>query len=432
MKRALLSVVLVALAAAPAAAAQSGTAVGPLPGEPVAGPVFGDDGEVAWVERGGGSLRLVVSGLGGAPSVLATAGVPRGADTVTASLGLSRSSALLYALYEVNAPKVGPQPIGAVAIAGRRDALRPLSGEPASPYAFPLLAGDRVAFRRFAGPDTAIRFLDPVTGEQSDVLAGGGGTPHAVAGDLVAHPLPGEERKVAVTNWRTGAELYRSDVPAGTFLSNVELAPDGSAVWTTQPSQPQPHSITTPQDSALRPLPLPQGSIVAGFAGDRVLYRLGEQWEVSDLDGRVAVRVPASVATAVPAVAGRRLAYLGRPCAMTVATVLDLDAPPPPAVPVPCRAARLDGRPTLRAGVLRVTLACDGVESAGCLTALRVTARRRGARRAKRFGGEPAMAAGERRTLSFPAGRGPRRVTIVTDTVRDGGESTTRRFRLRG
>ena len=443
MKRlALLLLALGAVAPAPAPA-QTGQATGSGPGRPIAGPQFGD-GELVWVEAGDDlTTRLVVGDVGRPASVLATAGAPGGANSVTAAFGASSTTALLYALFETPT-KGGPQPVGLTVLAGPRGELRPLGDGADVAYNPPAIAGERVAFLVRDSTTGVIRFLDPVSGERSEVPAASYPTSFAVAGDLVAHLLP--DKTPAVTNWRTGAELYRAQIPSDWLPpERVALQPDGAALWTSlhRPEEGQPvrthQGLTTPDAPAARELPLPEGAYVFGLAGNRVLYRdfaPADRWEVAELDGRVLARLEASAAVPTPGFDGRRLGWMSQPCAIPIVTVRDVDAPPPPVpAPLPCGAAELEGRPRVTPEGVRVALRCRGSESTGCVTDVAVTVRRR-KRRTLRFerstigqatGGLEVLRFGRRASL-----RGPLRVTIRVSPTYGGATRKPRRFRVRG
>jgi hypothetical protein len=163
--------------------------------------VFGD-GELVWVERDASlAVRLVAGDLGRSPATLATIPAPSRATIVHAAFGANRSSALLYALFE-RGVKGGNEPVGTIAVAGPRGALRPLGDEGETPYAFPKLVGDRVA-SPFAAPDHAfaIRFLDPVSGARTDVPVAPPASPWDAAGDLLAARIAGRP-SVAGTDLR--------------------------------------------------------------------------------------------------------------------------------------------------------------------------------------------------------------------------------------
>jgi hypothetical protein len=441
-----LVVVLASLAAASPAAAQGGFAAGSGPGRPVAGPAFAD-GRMSWVEASDDlTARLVTGDVGTAPTVLATAPAPSRANYITATFGVSGTTALLWALFEGVGYKGVLDPVGLTALAGPPGAMHPIAGGAEVFYSNPMLVGDRVAVPVYGAPGaTAIRFLDPATGAHSDVPART--TPWSAAGDVLAH-LDADGRPM-VTDWRQGKELYRPELPAdwGT-PTGVKVAPDGTALWSGQSSSrsdhPFLHGVSTPSAPAVRELPVPANATVLGRAGDRVLYGqpegTGYGYAVGDFEGRVLARVPAGIASAPPGFDGHRIGFLTRPCAIPVVNVWDYEnpgRPPPLPAPPPCHGAQLGGRPQARATELRVPLRCAADASGGCLTEVKATLRRSG-RRPVTLDTETALAAGERRSAVLDAdtraGRralaGPLRLTVVARAVRLAGERSVGRYRL--
>ncbi|HEX8122358.1 MAG TPA: hypothetical protein VF549_13940 [Solirubrobacteraceae bacterium] len=438
------AIVLSCLACAPPAGAQSGFAAGFGPASFATGPVFAD-GRLAWVEAGDDlAARLVVGDAGAPPTVIARAAAPPGAQSVSASFGVSRSTALLWVQWDGPAHKGGTDPVGVTALAGPPGALHPIAAGAEFFYSRPELVGDHVVLPVYGTPGTtttaAIRFLDPATGAHTDVA---GRTPWSAAGDLVAH-LDGDLRPV-VTNWRDGTEVYRPQLPADwPGVDDVELAADGSAVWsatTDRPGHPLLHGVTSPDAPAIRELPLPANAAVLARAGDRLLYRdPGDGgFAVSDFDGRVVARVPVGVGLGVPAIDGHRIALTTLPCAVPVIQVWDYEGPPPPvATPAPCHGARLGGRPEPRGRTLRVPLRCPADASGGCVTDVEAVIRRH-RRPAVTLGAQARLAAGERRAAVLEAGtaaarralRGPMRVTVFATAAKLPGERFVRRFRLR-
>ncbi|HEX2086574.1 MAG TPA: hypothetical protein VHF89_12900 [Solirubrobacteraceae bacterium] len=429
---ALASALTAALAAPAAAAAQS--AVIPMT-ETAGSPPRLSAPWVVWAEaKPDLTVKLLVSDLSTPrPIVLGGAEPPPGwpPDTVVLSADGNPWRLVLHARWErCDQCKGVPDVLGAAALGGAADSLRPLGDEADGPYVTPEVVGDHIAYRlyRLPGPDT-IRLVDPAGRERIDV-ATEHGTSHVLAGHLLAHRRP--DGDLVVEEWRSRRVVYRPELPAGWAPEGLRaLDAGGNAVWSAGPGR---HGVTTPAAPALRELPI-ASELPPRVAGGRLLHQAGDGLAISDLDGRLLHALP-GVRSAAD-FDGRRVAWLETPCAIPLIVVWDTDGARP-AVPAPlCPGVRVVRRPRVVSGRLAVRVRCAGTPLTGCAATVSAVA-----------DGRPLVPAQlrlrprERRTvLLAPAFRGaplpraePLRVAITTaPTARpEPGERRVRRFGLRG
>lgn len=372
MTRLPLLALLLLLALAPGAAAQSRvTVIGGSHGL-TEGPVFAGD-TVAWAIRTApDEIAIRIAAPDGTVAPATTVSTPRGRPSFVRLSGAPGKLAIVYGDIRCDDRACRVRAVGFA---------RSLIGPPGGPFTTfascdpgsckppdcygPLLVASATAVAYSAGCSEVV--IQGDDGSRARVPAT---EPLALRGDFVADwRFP----EWAVINWRTGeTRLTVKGQP-------LVMDEDGSVVVTTGPDESGRHglSLVSPGRAAPTRLPVSSLSAISSVAVDRgiVAYaRFNEVGVISDGNARQVE----TFAIGRVALAGRRLAWTTRPCGLTLLVVWDLGGPAPP-VRDRC------SMPTLRGGLILLTserargracspcddllavpIACPRASSAGC------------------------------------------------------------------
>lgn len=281
-----------------------------------------------------------------------------------------------------------------------------------------------------------------------------------IAGPIVAARLfdsvgrPGDQ--VAVRNWRTGDELYRTSADA--TRAPFDVQDDGTLAFAEYIDSPHDQiygiSWASPTEPTPRVVAWVHGAPSAlRIAGNRIAYMTnsdtypGSAVEVRNLDGKLLASAPAPTSPGGLDFDGSRVTWAEQPCTVVSVLTWDLQGAPP-AVATRCPAAGLVRRhaKVSRHRRLKLKLKCSQDPTLGCPGWLTITARSaaRGHPRRVVAARPYSLRPGARRTLALATGgrifcadaRGDVRAR-VTLTARDGatgepGAERTRTLRLSG